>query len=295
MNNFTSLMNAQTTDLKALTSTERTTQNGNETIVNANIASITDAIHTAERAKDKVDYAVAVLVSALSKIPSDAYKSLDIHYTEKNNKGESVDVFVDSYTKYCIHEFGYSQSHVSKLSRVAEKFLNIKDSDNFLKLANTDSTQYAIDKDASHKLEIVADFNSVTGLCDRYGYAFNVSQLAELLTYTDEQIVETIESGEIDSTTSASGKNGIRDIMKARYKADSTASNTASTASNTASTASTDNTDAQDSTTYIVQNNDTSRLSSILSILDTLENEKTRDSKFVKDFIQFVIVALKHE
>ena len=287
MNNFTALMNAQTTDLKVLTSSERISQNGNETIVNANIATLTDAIHTAERAKDKVDYAVAVLVSALAKIPAECYKSLDRHYIEKDKDGNEVDVLVDSYTKYCIAEFKYSQSHVSKLARVAEKFLNIQNTDNFLKLQCTDSEQYAIDKSATHKLEIVADFDNVTGLCDRYGYPFNISQLAELLTYTDAQIVETIESGEIDSTTSASGKNGIRDIMKARYKTDNTSQSTAQ------STAQNDN--AQDSTTYIVQNTDTSRLSTILSILETIENEKVKESKFVVDFIKTINVTIAHE
>jgi hypothetical protein len=288
MNNFTSLMNAQTTDLKALTSTERTTQNGNETVINANIATITDAIHTAERAKDKVDYSVAVLVYALSKIPAECYKSLDIHYTEKNNKGETVDVFVDSYTKYCIYEFGRTQSHYSKLSRVAERFLIVNNADSFLKLQCTDSAQYAIDKEATHKFEIVADFNDVTGLCDRYGYAFNVSQLAEMLTYSTEEITKAIEDGTIDSTTSASGKDGIRDTLKALYKADSTAQTTTNNAE------SNDNA-PQDSTTYIVQNTDTARLSTILSILETIENEKAKESKFVTDFISFVNVTLAHE
>ena len=290
MNNLTSLMNAQTTDLKALTSTERTSQNGNETVVNANIATITDAIHTAEKAKDKVDYAVAVLVSALSKIPADCYKSLDIHYTDKNSKGETVDVFVDNYTKYCIYEFGYSQSHVSKLARVAEKFLTIGNTDSFLKLEHTDSAQYAIDKDSNYKLQIVADFNDVTGLCDRYGYAFNVSQLAEMLTYTDDEIVKAIENGDIDSTTSASGKGGIRDTLKALYKADSTPHNTA----NSDGDGDNASNESPDSTTYIVQNNDSARLSTILSILDTLENEKTKTDKFVVDFIKSIKVAIAH-
>lgn len=289
MNGFTSLMNAQTTDLKALTSTERTTQNGNETIVNANIATITDAIHTAERAKDKVDYSVAVLVYALSKIPTECYKSLDIHYTEKNSNGETVDVFVDSYTKYCIHEFGRTQSHYSKLSRVAERFLTVNNADSFLKLQCTNSNQYAIDKDASNKFEIVADFDNVTGLCDRYGYAFNVSQLAEMLTYSTDEITKAIEDGTIDSTTSASGKDGIRDTLKALYKADSTSQNTAQPQDEN------NNEQSQDSTTYIVQNTDTARLSTILSILDTLENEKSKENKFVMDFIKFVNVTIAHE
>jgi hypothetical protein len=289
MNNFTSLMNAQTTDLQVLTSKERTSQYGNETVINANIATITDAIHTAERAKDKVDYSVAVLVYALSKIPAECYKSLNIHYTEKNNKGETVDVFVDSYTKYCIYEFGRTQSHYSKLSRVAERFLKVNNADNFLKLQCTDSAQYAIDKEATHKFEIVANFNDVTGLCDRYGYAFNVSQLAEMLTYSTEEITKAIEDGTIDSTTSASGKDGIRDTLKALYKADSTSQNVSN-----------DNVEPndnapQDSTTYIVQNTDTARLSTILSILDTLENEKTIESKFVKDFVQFINVTIAHQ
>lgn len=278
------IMNVSSADLKALTSNERTSQNGNETVVNTNIATITDAINTATRSKDKVDYAIAVMVNALSKIPVDAYKSLDLHYTTKKD-GKEIDNLVDNYSKYCYYSFGYSQSHCSKLARVADKFLTISNTDSFLKLATTDSAQYAIDKDSNVKLEIVADFNSVTGLCDRYGYPFNVSQLAEMLTYTDEQIVQAIEDGEIDSTSAA--QSGIRDILKKLYK--STDNNAhADTDSNTDG-----NTDeAQNSTTYIVQNNDTSRLSSILSILETIENEKFKETKFVADFIKTVTVTL---
>ena len=277
------IMNVSTADLKALTSKERTTQKDNETIVNTNIATITDAINTATKSKDKVDYAIAVMVNALSKIPCDAYKSLDVHYTVKKD-GKEVDVLVDNYSKYCYYAFGYSQSHCSKLARVADKFLTISNTDSFLKLATTESAQYAIDKNANTKLEIVADFNSVTGLCDRYGYPFNITQLAEMLTYTDEQIVKAIEDGAIDSTSAA--QSGIRDTLKALYKVDTTAT--------TATTATTDgDTDgAQDSTTYIVQNNDTSRLSSILSILDTIENDKFKETKFVIDFIKTVSVTL---
>lgn len=275
------IMNVSTADLKALTSTEKTTQNGNTTVVNTNIATITDAINTATKSKDKVDYAIAVMVNALSKIPVDAYKSLDLHYTTKKD-GKEVDNLVDNYSKYCYYAFGYSQSHCSKLARVADKFLTISNTDSFLKLATTDSTQYAIDKDSNVKLEIVADFNSVSGLCDRYGYPFNISQLAEMLTYTEEQIVEAIENGDIDSTSAA--QSGIRDTLKKLYKSDT--DSTSAAHSDTGG-----NTD-DNSVTYVVQNNDTSRLSSILSILETIENDKFKETKFVMDFIKTVNVTL---
>lgn len=275
------IMNVSTADLKALTSTEKTTQNGNTTVVNTNIATITDAINTATKSKDKVDYAIAVMVNALSKIPVDAYKSLDLHYTTKKD-GKEVDNLVDNYSKYCYYAFGYSQSHCSKLARVADKFLTISNTDSFLKLATTDSTQYAIDKDSNVKLEIVADFNSVSGLCDRYGYPFNISQLAEMLTYTEEQIVEAIENGDIDSTSAA--QSGIRDTLKKLYKSD--------TDSTSAAHSDTDGNTDDNSVTYVVQNNDTSRLSSILSILETIENDKFKETKFVMDFIKTVNVTL---
>lgn len=282
------IMNVSSADLKALTSNEKTTQNGNTTVVNTNIATITDAINTATKSKDKVDYAIAVMVNALSKIPNDAYKSLDLHYTVKKDSKE-VDVLVDNYSKYCYYAFGYSQSHCSKLARVADKFLTISNTDNFLKLAITDSSQYAIDKESRTKMEIVADFNSVTGLCDRYGYPFNISQLAEMLTYTDEQIVKAIEDGEIDSTSAA--QSGIRDTLKKLYKSDTQSVN-GNADGNTDGNADGNTDETQNSTTYIVQNNDTSRLSSILSILETIENEKFKETKFVTDFIKTVTVTL---
>lgn len=277
------IMNVSTADLKVLTSTEKTIQNGNKTVVNTNIATITDAINTATKSKDKVDYAIAVMVNALSKIPVDAYKSLDLHYTIKKD-GKEVDILVDNYSKYCYYAFGYSQSHCSKLTRVADKFLTISNTDSFLKLATTDSTQYAIDKESNVKLEIVADFNSVSGLCDRYGYPFNISQLAEMLTYTEEQIVEAIENGDIDSTSAA--QSGIRDTLKKLYKSDTESTTHSDTDGNTDG-----NTD-DNSVTYVVQNNDTSRLSSILSILETVENDKFKETKFVMDFIKTVNVTL---
>lgn len=282
MNN---IMNISTADLAVITSNEKTSQNGNVTRVNTNIATITDAINTATKCKDKVDYAIAVMVNALSKIPDEAYKSLDLHYSAKKD-GKEVDVFVNNYSKYCYYAFGYSQSHCSKLARVAEKFLSISDTDNFLKLSTTNSDQYAIDKNSNVKLEIVADFNSVSGLCDRYGYPFNISQLAEMLTYTNEQIVWAIENGDIDSTSAA--QSGIRDTLKKLYKTTTDSNSDSNSDSTTDSTTDTDD----NSVTYVVQNNDTSRLSSILSILETIENEKFKETKFVMDFIKTVNVTI---
>lgn len=276
MNN---IMNISTADLSAIISNEKTTQKGNVTCVNTNIATITDAINTATKSKDKVDYAIAVMVNALSKIPDEAYKSLDLHYSAKKD-GKEVDVFVNNYSKYCYYAFGYSQSHCSKLARVAEKFLTISDTDNFLKLSTTKSDQYAIDKNSNVKLEIVADFNSVSGLCDRYGYPFNISQLAEMLTYSDEEIVKAIENGDIDSTSAS--QSGIRDTLKKLYK----------TTTDGATDGATDTKTDDNSVTYVVQDNDTSRLSSILSILETIENEKFKESKFVMDFIKTVNVTI---
>ena len=277
-----------TLTLTQTTSLEKTQNTDGKTSVVNSIATITDAIKNAEITKGKMDYSIAVLVNTLANVADDVYKSLDLHYTD--SKG--ADVLVNNFSKYCFVKFGYSQSHCSKLKRVADKFITIDDND-LLKLEYrrnaSDSTQLVSLSNDDSDYSIVADYSKVHGLCDRFGFEFSITQLQELLTYSVEQIQTAIENGDIDSSTnSSSGANNIRDTMKTLFPP--AMPNNAKNAE----IASTDgNTDGNtDGDTYTVENNDKSRLTAVQSILSDVKDTKILENKFFKDFVSYINVAI---
>lgn len=277
-----------TLTLTQTTSLEKTANSDGRTTVVNSIATITDAIRNAELTKGKMDYSIAVLVNSLANVADDVYKSMDLHYTD--NKG--ADVLVNNYSKYCFVKFGYSQSHCSKLKRVAEKFITIDDNE-LLKLEyrrNTDDNTKLVALSANDSdYSIVADYSKVHGLCDRFGFEFSISQLQELLTFTPEQIQTAIEEGDIDSSMSAmNGANNIRDTMKTLFP---TESNKAPSKTNGNTDGDTD-CDTDGSKEYTVENNDKSRLTAVQSILSGIEDTKIHENKFFKDFISYINVAI---
>ena len=129
-------MNTQNTltisDKKTLASNIKLDENNK---IVCSIATISDAILNLEKSKDKADYGIAVLVNTLANIDNEVYKSLDISYTDKEGKT----ITVDNWTKYCKYEFDYSQSHCSKLKRVADTFFTLSNADSFLTLKANDN------------------------------------------------------------------------------------------------------------------------------------------------------------
>ena len=249
------------------------------------IATISDAILNLEKSKDKADYGIAVLVNTLANITNDVYKSLDISYTDKDGKT----VTVDNWTKYCKYQFDYSQSHCSKLKRVSEMFFTLSNADSFLALKANDNEYINTDNDS--KLAIVANTNCVNVLKDAFGFPFNISQLQELLTYKPEDIADAIEKCLITSASKASsGDDSIRIVMKKNYGTQKTDGNTDSTDGNTDSTDATVNT-----ITYNVEDNDASRYNTIVSLINSVEDETFKSNDFTVKFVKYINAVLANQ
>lgn len=248
------------------------------------IATISDAILNLEKTKDKADYGIAVLVNTLANIDNDVYKSLAISYTDK--EGNTINV--DNWTKYCKYQFDYSQSHCSKLKRVADKFFTLSNADNFLALKANDN-EY-INTDNESKLAIVANTSCVNVLKDAFGFPFNISQLQELLTYDVEDITDAIEKCLITSASKTmNGNDSIRNVMKKYYGAQSQDENNnePSQDGNTDS-----NSDNVNTVTYNVEDNDTSRYNTIVSLINSIEDETFKTNDFTVKFVKYINAIL---
>lgn len=276
-------MNTQNTltvaDNKTLASNVKV--DANNKIV-CSIATISDAILNLEKTKDKADYGISVLVNTLSSIDNDVYKSLDVSYTDKDGKT----VTVDNWTKYCKYRFDYSQSHCSKLKRVADKFFTLSNADNFLALKANDN-EY-INTDSDSKLAIVANTSCVNVLKDAFGFPFNISQLQELLTYSVEDITDAIEKCLITSASkTTSGDDSIRSVMKKAYGTTSTDSSPDSSADDNI-----DDTASVNTVTYNVEDNDTSRYNTIVSLINSIEDETFKTNDFTVKFVKYINAVL---
>ena len=272
-------MNTQNTltisDKKTLASNIKLDENNK---IVCSIATISDAILNLEKSKDKADYGIAVLVNTLANIDSDVYKSLDITYTDKEGKT----ITVDNWTKYCKYEFDYSQSHCSKLKRVADTFFTLSNADSFLTLKANDNEYINTDNDS--KLAIVANTSCVNVLKDAFGFPFNISQLQELLTYSADDIADAIEKCLITSASKTiSGNDSIRNVMKANYGTQTTNGNTDSTDGNN---------DNVNTVTYNVEDNDTSRFNTIVSLINSIEDETFKTNDFTVKFVKYINAVL---
>ena len=280
-------MNTQNTltvaDKKTLASNIKLDENNK---IVCSIATISDAILNLEKSKDKADYGIAVLVNTLANIDSDVYKSLDITYTDKEGKT----ITVDNWTKYCKYEFDYSQSHCSKLKRVADTFFTLSNADSFLTLKANDNEYINTDNDS--KLAIVANTSCVNVLKDAFGFPFNISQLQELLTYSADDIADAIEKCLITSASKTiNGDDSIRNVMKVNYGTQTTNGNTDSTDGNTDGNTDSNN-DNVNTVTYNVEDNDTSRFNTIVSLINSIEDETFKTNDFTVKFVKYINVVL---
>ena len=270
-------------DKKTLASSIKLDENNK---IVCSIATISDAILNLEKSKDKADYGIAVLVNTLANIDSDVYKSLDITYTDKEGKT----ITVDNWTKYCKYEFDYSQSHCSKLKRVADTFFTLSNADSFLTLKANDNEYINTDNDS--KLAIVANTSCVNVLKDAFGFSFNISQLQELLTYSADDIADAIEKCLITSASKTiNGNDSIRNVMKANYGAQTTNGNTDSTDGNTDGNTDSNN-DNVNTVTYNVEDNDTSRFNTIVSLINSIEDETFKSNDFTVKFVKYINAVL---
>ena len=182
------------------------------------ISNVFSALKALDRMTNKVDYTrVALMSTVLEACGSDTK-------------------LIAKTKKLLASDYGFkSTSAIDKLYRVATTFLYV-DKSNILKASATDETALAdtVDKDGN-TFEISVDTNCIHGLKDKYGFEFSISQLQEMLwlkhdlidngdgtfsenpspLYPMDKLTKLISEGKIKASMSASGKDGIRDVIKA--------------------------------------------------------------------------------
>ena len=247
------------------------------------LGSISGAITYLKQIDKQSDYAKSVMYNALSKLDSKVFEALNVSYAEtkkdkKSGKIETVEVKVDSYVKYCKYKWDDSQSYVSKMVRVADRFIECKD----------DFSTVIEDKENPNAVEYVPSLTGVdTIVKDGYGFDFTLSAYAEMLRFSDKQIKTAIDEDLIDSTTPSLK---VRQILENRFKSIETTATDSNTDGNTDG-----NTDNQIHTdTYTVADNDLAKLTTITSILETLSDDfKKKHSKEIEKFAKFIHIAVE--
>ena len=255
------------------------------------LGTISASISYLKQIDKQSDYAKSVMYNALSRLDSKVFEALNVTYTEtkkdkKTGTTQTVEVKVDSYVKYCKYKWDDSQSYVSKMVRVADRFIECND--NFSTVIE--------DKEDENKNMIVPSLGGVdTIIKDGYGFDFTLSAYAEMLRFTDEEIKTAIEEDLIDSTTPSMK---VRTILENRFKAIETTATDGNTDGNTDNTdGNTDgNTDSntEHTDTYTVADNDLAKLTTITAILETLSDDfKTAHSKEIEKFAKFIHIAVE--
>ena len=253
-----------------------------------NLSSISASIDYLNHVQNNVDYAKSIMYYALSRLPVDSFTALNVSYdvTTKKKDGtyETKSVQVDSYVKYCYYKWSDSQSYVSKMVRVADRFMET----NNTPLLETHSVE---DKDGKKHDLITANISGTVNVKrkDKYGFKFSLSALAEMLRFSDEQLNTAIEEDIIDSSTPCSK---VREILEKRFKkvVETTATETGDGVPDTDNVSGTTPTETDN---YVCEKTDLSRLTVIQTILHSLsDNFKNTHEEQVKTMTKTISLAI---
>ena len=253
-----------------------------------NLSSISASIDYLNHVQNNVDYAKSIMYYALSRLPVDSYTALNVSYdvTTKKKDGtyETKSVQVDSYVKYCYYKWSDSQSYVSKMVSVADRFMET----NNTPLLETHSVE---DKDGKKHDLITANISGTVNVKrkDKYGFKFSLSALAEMLRFSDEQLNTAIEEDIIDSSTPCSK---VREILEKRFKkvVETTATETGDGVPDTDNVSGTTPTETDN---YVCEKTDLSRLTVIQTILNSLsDNFKNTHEEQVKTMTKTISLAI---
>ena len=253
-----------------------------------NLSSISASIDYLNHVQNNVDYAKSIMYYALSRLPVDSFTALNVSYdvTTKKKDGtyETKSVQVDSYVKYCYYKWSDSQSYVSKMVRVADRFMET----NNTPLLETHSVE---DKDGKKHDLITANISGTVNVKrkDKYGFKFSLSALAEMLRFSDEQLNTAIEEDIIDSSTPCSK---VREILEKRFKkvVETTATETGDGVPDTDNVSGTTPTETDN---YVCEKTDLSRLTVIQTILNSLsDNFKNTHEEQVKTMTKTISLAI---
>lgn len=172
-----------------------------------------------------------------------AYKAVTLSYIKKNFARIGGKTGCKDVIEYGKKFLNYEKAQTNFLIQLADKYIALDDS------MNGETVPALID----FKYNVIKD-------CD--GYTMKIGQLQEIISVDKEKVIEAIESGTIDATST---QKELREWKKAvRNTIDTTATE------ETDSTEDTDNTEDNTET----QMTDKERLTAILNIISGLQNEE---------------------
>lgn len=266
------------------------------------------ALKALERTSKKIDYSRTAIMTAIIESCGDDAKAI-----AKTKKLLATD-------------YGFtSTGAIDKLYRVATTFLHV-DKTALLSAKATDNTALAdtVDKDGK-KYEIAVNTNCITGLVDKYDFEFSISQLQEMLwlkhdlievgvdengvmrykknddiAYPFEKLTKLIEDGKIKASMSASGKGGIRDVIKENNPPEIDNNGYVITDSNNDSNGNgngNSNGNSDNETTKTIQYDETSdktKAVAIQTVINSIKDEKFTKNKAVAPFIEYLAEYIKN-
>lgn len=231
------------------------------------------AMDVLTRNSNKNDFTKAVIMSAILETCTDDKKLL-------------------AETKKTLAEcYGYGSTNaVDKVYRAVTTFMSV-DNKNLLSLKENDEVKDVISENGK-SYEMVVNNRCVNTLTDKYGFEFSISALQELLWLKDEngnvdveKITELISDGKLLASmpTSSKTKASIRSVVN-----ENKLNNNGNNNGNNNNDNDNDNDNNTKKSIEYDDKSDKSKAVAIQTIMNSITNEKFVESKFVKEFAEYL-------
>ncbi len=217
----------------------------NNNVENAN--SISQIVDTGNQELNLLTAGIMVCDGMSERIK--AYKAVTLSYIKKNFARLGGKTGCKDVIEYGKKFLNYEKSQINFLIQLADKYISLDDSMGSDTVPTLTEFKYSVVKD-----------------CD--GYTMKIGQLQEIISVDKENVMEALESGAIDATST---QKELREWKKAiKNTVDTTATDTVdTTATDTVS-------DSEDNTTP--QMTDKERLTAILNIISDMQNEEVANA-----------------
>ena len=189
---------------------------------------------------------------------SDYSISFALNLINKHHKDEIKEIGYKSVEEYAYSNFNYSKSTFHNYVKIAERFITPK-----IDVRKSLSS-------ACFEISTIMTNDCFTVLEDIDGYPFTISQMLEMLPLTDDEIKEHIEEFSAGDTTKT-----IRNKVNAIRSSISTTAE--EVLENQTEQTETQTVQTEQTETQTVQTDDTSRILTILEIVNKLENDDIRN------------------
>lgn len=230
-------------DRENMTAIQNATNAGEKNIFKSASLNISKIVNTGNQELDTLTAGIMVCDGMSERIK--AYKAVTLLYIKKNFARLGGRTGCKDVLEYGKKFLNYEKSQINFLIQLADKYISLDDSM------------------CSDTLPALADFK-YNVIKDSDGYTMKIGQLQEIISVDKEKVIEALENGTIDATST---QKELRDWKKAvKNTIDTTATDSDSTDTTATDSDSTDNTE--------IQMSDKERLTAILNIISDIQNEE---------------------